>query len=243
MRDERQYELIARQIAQLIDDGVFPVGSRLPGERRLAERLNVSRLTVREAGIALQATGRVEVKTGSGVYVADVSKRYNCAMPQVSGVELTQARLLFESAVAAFAAPQMDDVTLARLDRLVEIMKTGSNQEAENADQDFHMTIAQASQNSVICFVVQALWSCRNGLQNVKALHDAVCSEEAPQRADEHAAILDALRARDAAATRDAMRRHFSRLIGAMLDVTEALEADEIRKSTSRSRQRFLRSL
>jgi DNA-binding FadR family transcriptional regulator len=69
MTMDRRYQLVARQIIELIESGEFPTGSRLPGERELAERLGVSRVTIREAEIALEAQGYLAVKTGSGVYV------------------------------------------------------------------------------------------------------------------------------------------------------------------------------
>ena len=71
MTDQRVYHKVANQILELIDSGVFPVGSRLPGERELAKKFGVSRVSVREAGIALQAQGRIEIKVGSGAYVLD----------------------------------------------------------------------------------------------------------------------------------------------------------------------------
>ena len=67
--DKRLYNQIARRITAMIDEGKFPPGSRLPGERDLAVQLGVSRVTVREAQIALQAQGRIEVRTGSGAKV------------------------------------------------------------------------------------------------------------------------------------------------------------------------------
>ena len=67
---KRLYRRIAEQIAALIDAGELPPGSRLPGERELAQRLTVSRPSLREALIALEIEGRVEVRGGSGIYVA-----------------------------------------------------------------------------------------------------------------------------------------------------------------------------
>jgi len=59
MTDQRLYHNVANQILELIDSGVFPPGSRLPGERDLAQKFGVSRVSIREAGIALQAQGRL----------------------------------------------------------------------------------------------------------------------------------------------------------------------------------------
>src|SRR5258708_16138191 len=66
----RLYRQIAGQIGALIDNGEFPAGSRLPAERELATLLGVSRTSVREAVISLEIAGRVEVRVGSGIFVA-----------------------------------------------------------------------------------------------------------------------------------------------------------------------------
>src|SRR5438552_16002203 len=65
----RLYRQIADQIRGLIKSGEFPAGSRLPPERDLARQLGVSRPSVREALIALEVEGMVEVRIGSGIYV------------------------------------------------------------------------------------------------------------------------------------------------------------------------------
>jgi DNA-binding FadR family transcriptional regulator len=95
MTDERLYQSIAGKIEGLIDSGKYPAGSRLPAERELAERFGVSRVAVREAQIALQAVGRIKIKTGSGAYVLDAQANSKGKLPNVSAFELTEARALF----------------------------------------------------------------------------------------------------------------------------------------------------
>src|SRR5947209_3168336 len=68
---QRLYRQIAGQVRALITEGEFPTGSRLPAERDLARQLGVSRPSVREALIALEVEGWVEVRTGSGIYVQE----------------------------------------------------------------------------------------------------------------------------------------------------------------------------
>ena len=109
MGEKRLFHSVAEQITDLIKDGVFPVGARLPGERELAERFGVSRVTIREAEIALQAIGRIEIKTGSGVYVSDKPPGDDSQLPDVSAFELTEARSLFEAEAAALAAQNISD--------------------------------------------------------------------------------------------------------------------------------------
>ncbi|HEY8539344.1 MAG TPA: FadR/GntR family transcriptional regulator, partial [Steroidobacteraceae bacterium] len=222
MSDDRLYQLIARKIEALIDSGKYPPGSRLPPERELAERFGVSRVAVREAQIALQAVGRIKIKTGSGAYVLEPHAESKNKLPNITAFELTEARALFEAEAAALAAVQIDDAALAQLERYVEIMaKAGpDDRAAELADRNFHRAIATASGNAAILYVIETLWSMRTDLEPVKAVYESVCSTDASARVAEHAAILDALRAHDPAAARVAMRKHFARLINSMLDVT-----------------------
>ncbi|MCY3566523.1 MAG: GntR family transcriptional regulator, partial [Gammaproteobacteria bacterium] len=64
MSDKRLYNTVARSLLELIDNGVYPAGSRLPAERNLAEQFKVSRVTIRQALVALQARGKVDIRTG-----------------------------------------------------------------------------------------------------------------------------------------------------------------------------------
>ena len=75
LEPQRLYRQIAKQIQTLISSGEFAVGSRLPAERDLATQLKVSRPSVREALIALEVEGVIEVRTGSGIYVKSLQTR------------------------------------------------------------------------------------------------------------------------------------------------------------------------
>ncbi|WP_255500913.1 FadR/GntR family transcriptional regulator [Caulobacter sp. 17J80-11] len=237
----RLFHAVAEQIAALIDDGVFPPGAKLPGERELAERFGVSRVTVREAAVALQASGRVDIRAGSGVYVRDRADARQDGLPEVSAFELTEARSLFESEAAALAAPIISDEDLARLDVLVAAM-SGESEElsADEADRQFHLLIASASGNRAIIHTITSLWRMRTELSEVQTAHASVCEKDASSRIDEHAAVLDALKRKDPVGARAAMRRHFNRLIEAMLDAEEKRAFDELRRKATESRQRFL---
>ena len=115
MTDRPLYQMIARRLAKQIDNGKYPPGSRLPAERDLAEQFGVSRVTIREAEIALQAQGRISIRKGSGVYVTDNWQGVETAFPNISAFEVTEARALFEAEAAALAAQQASDATLAEL--------------------------------------------------------------------------------------------------------------------------------
>lgn len=246
MADKRLYHEVADKIKDLIMSGAFPSGSRLPGERELAEQFGVSRVTIREAEIALQALGYLSIKTGSGVYVLDCAGLDGRALPNVTAFELTEARLMFESEAAALAALHVNDDDLEYLGKLVEQIaydNPNGEQMSQKADREFHLGIAAASGNAVVKHVIETLWKIRNELPAVKEVHETICEiEDATDRHAEHAAVLDALRARDPLAARNAMQEHFRRLLESMIDVTEEKAVEELRKSATESRQRYLAS-
>jgi DNA-binding FadR family transcriptional regulator len=241
---DRLFQGIADQIVALIDEGVFPRGTRLPGERELAERFNVSRVTIREAAIALQAVGVLRIKTGSGIYVADGTDRNDdTLLPKVSALELTEARSLFESEAAALAAPVISAETLAKLDDLLAAMAVEQDDEkSTEIDREFHMTIASASGNAAITHVIRTLWRLRTELPEVRHTHESVCHHDGMTRQDEHAAVVEALRSHDPQGARLAMRQHFQRLLGSMLDATEERAISELKRKAQESRERFLMS-
>src|SRR5256885_13049232 len=102
----RLYRQIADQLRALIERGEFPVGSRLPPERDLAVQLGVSRPSVREALIALEVEGLVEVRVGAGIFVA-MPRPVPVADPSNEApgpFEHLRARWLLEGEIAAEAA-------------------------------------------------------------------------------------------------------------------------------------------
>lgn len=247
MSDKRLYHSVADKITKLINDGAYPPGSRLPGERELAEQFNVSRVTIREAEIAMQALGQIIIKTGSGAYVRDPSEREELGLPNVSAFELTEARSLFESEAAALAAKNISDDALARLGELVDMMATDESKDqeaAQQADREFHLTIAAAAGNVVVQYVVELFWKMRTELPAVREVHAAVCAKETPaDRGAEHFEVLEALRNRDPIAARMAMQKHFTCLLTSMIDVTEKKALEELRRQSTESRNRYLNNV
>ncbi|WP_312084868.1 FadR/GntR family transcriptional regulator [Brevundimonas sp.] len=245
MSEHRLYQSVAKRIREAIEGGEFRVGSRLPGERELAERFNVSRVTIREAEIALEALGWISIKTGSGVYVLPRDDHAAGSLPDVTAFDLTAARAVFEAEAAALAAANIDGEALAELEALVSVMSspTASDTASSAADQQFHETIARLSGNPVVEYCIRLIWRMRNELPKVKQVYQSVCHHDWASRTDEHLAILNALRARDPQASRAAMRDHFHRLFEAMLAAEEAEALAEIRRRTQQDRDRFMATL
>jgi DNA-binding FadR family transcriptional regulator len=240
---DRLYKTVVGEILALIDQGTFPPGSRLPGERDLAERFNVSRVTIREAEIALEALGNIVIKTGSGAYVLRGSRQAPDGLPDVTAFELTAARSVIEAETAALAAVNITDAGIAELRELVAAMAEAGHDDTDDHDEidrRFHITIARLSGNPVMEYAVKSLWRMRNELPKVKNVYSSVCVSDSAARTNEHAAVVDALSARDPAAARTAMREHFQRLFEAMISATEHTALEEVRRRIGEDRKRFL---
>jgi len=148
----RLYERVAQDIAGKIAAGQHVVGQRLPSERDLAQAYSVSRPTIREAIIALELDGLVEVRLGSGVYVtARLPRDGQAGEMDVGPFELLEARRAIEGEACALAAALISDDQLDELQTLVAEMQAENARDvvmSEDADRRFHMLIANATQNS-----------------------------------------------------------------------------------------------
>jgi len=242
MSDRRLYQKVAKQILEMIDSGTYPPGTRLPGERELAEQFGVSRVVIREAEISLEALGRVDIRVGSGVYVCSPDAAKGIILPSVSAFELTQTRLLFESECAALAATVITDKQLDELEDAIARMSDGSKADGDRADYDFHLLIAKATGNSANVFFMENLWRMRTEIDAVKNVYAAVCKDDSSHRVEEHADIVESLRRRNPDASRNAMRLHFSRLFEALLEACEQQDILEARRKSALNRERYLKS-
>lgn len=218
------YQQAAATIAAAIQRGDYRPGQRIPSERELAEEHKVSRPTIREALIALEVTGLVWSRHGSGIFVVDNPPADTLMLSlDIGAFELTEARRLFEGETAALAAVSISDEDIARLETLVADMER-ENQEhvsGEHADREFHVVIARATQNSAIVGVVESLWDARYSSPLCAHMLERARSVGVQPRIDEHLDILQALRARDPVAARAAMRDHLARVIEGLLQATE----------------------
>lgn len=238
---KRLYRQVVEQILQLIDSGEYPAGSRLPPERELSERFGVSRPTIREAVIALEARERVYVKTGSGVYVM-ARKEIKGVDSNASPFELLETRVLVEGEAAALAASMISERQLEELEGALQEMQReneAGDVESNSADRKFHAVIAEATHNRVLSSMIKSLWDAQEGLQHIKMAHEAICMANPQVRLDEHRRIYDALASRDASGARAAMRAHFSRGIDALHQTAEQEALNEVKRKLSASRERF----
>jgi DNA-binding FadR family transcriptional regulator len=223
----RLYRQIADQIRALIRSGEFGDGSRLPPERDLARQLGVSRPSVREALIALEVEGLVEVRIGSGIYV-----RKGISAPGGNGAaaaddgageprggadagpfELMRARYTIESECAALAARSAKKAQVAAIEEALAAMERDFEQ--KNAplagDRLFHLRVAEATGNAALVAVVKMLWDQRAGPLYRRLEHHYDTPELWTAAMTEHRAVLKAIAEHDVAGARTAMQRHLNR--------------------------------
>ena len=239
---DRIYERLARQLVIVLASGKYKVGDRLPAERELAIEYQVSRPAVREAMIALEVQGYIEVRVGSGAYLRRLPGTSDEAPGfYATAFEVTEARVLFEGEAAALAALHITPDELVELGALVAKMSRPTLRvgESEAADRAFHLLIAKATRNPVILSTVERLWELRATSPECILLHEK--SRDAGNRPvpDEHEMILSALRNRDGAAARTAMRTHLSSVIDYLLFATEERALAEARREVNTTRQRY----
>ena len=221
----RLYRQIADQIRELIRSGEFVAGARLPPERDLAKQLGVSRPSVREALIALEVEGLVEVRIGSGIYVlgpgvkADSDEGTPDAAKSrevhatAGPFELMRARYTIESECAALAAKSAKKAQIAAIEDALEQMHREFEHEKQPlaGDRLFHLRIAEATGNGALVAVVKMLWEERAGplYQRLEHHYDTPGLWTAAMA--EHRAVLKAIAEHNAPGARAAMQRHLNK--------------------------------
>lgn len=234
---QRLFQQIAEQIVGLIRSGELPPGTRLPAERDLAAKLGVSRPVVREAMIALEISGFVEVRTGTGSYVANGSSGTQALGDSgPSAFELLKARRIIEGEIAELAAETAGSEDIARLDDAIAWYEREYLNDADSfeADRAFHVGIAQATGNSVLIRTVELLWGDMRGriFERLGELTKNAAKLRTNLR--DHAAIRDAIAAGDGLEARRAMQAHIANVELAFL----AEAADDDLKAQTKAGQR-----
>ena len=214
---QRLYRQIAEQLRALITGGELAPGSRLPAERDLAKQFGVSRPSVREALIALEVEGWVEVRTGSGIYVQDRSGRADGAIKvpatEWGPLELIRARRVIEGEIASLAATHAKRRHIDAIRAAIEFMTQDTDRGVPPlaGDRAFHTAVAQACDNVVLIETVQTFWDARRGplFERLGDYFETVPSWRLAIA--EHEAVLQAIRTRDGQAARAAMQQHMDK--------------------------------
>lgn len=219
--NRRLYEQVAAQIGDLIGRGEFTPGQRLPAERDLARQLGVSRPVVREAMIALEIAGLLEVRTGSGAYVCE--KPAEPTTPLNIGhspTDILNARRLIEGEIAALAAIHAAAADVEAMGGQIAQMQADhdAGRPWQGADLGFHAAIARASGNAALVSVVERLWQDQHAPVFTLLSERMRLSDNWNATLAGHQAILAAIRARRPDASREAMRAHLDQVLETMMD-------------------------
>lgn len=216
---------VRRFILNAIEEEQLPEGAKLPTERSLVERLNVSRSAVRNALAALESEGCVRRSVGSGTFVAHqnshASNSHNVAefhTAEFSPRQLIEARIAVEPQIASLAAL---NATKADFDRLEECAhgyhRADTVIDFDVADTTFHATIARATNNPLIIRIYQEITIAQTAADWGGLRHRFLTSNRRIASRVEHDRILEALRMRDSARAIEAVRFHLHEIAAALL--------------------------
>lgn len=211
--ERKPYQKIADQLRDYIAQGDFKPGSRLPPERDLTQLLGVSRPSLREALIALEIEGGVEIKMGSGVYVRAMDGKSKTVTLGESPSELMQARALIEGESVILACLHGKKSDYRYLQACIDAMRASiaNGLPPLEDDRKFHHRLAKMSGNSALVRIITALFDERH---NPISAHLSKHSDNAltwEAAVIEHEAILHAVANKDVLGAQTAMRQHLSR--------------------------------
>lgn len=216
--DRKAHQIALDHIESELLTGNYPVGTKLPSERELAEHLGISRGAVREAIRVLQAQGILESLPGPGRgtrtiagHTEALSKllRLHLAVTSTSAGDLTETRRALERSTVSLAARHRDDRALRRLEELVTRMDEEHRLEEFNLlDTDFHLEIAQAARHAFIgdltCAIRVALRDpihrASVAMPDWQALRTSLC--------EQHRGIFESIADGDADAAAERMDQH-----------------------------------
>ena len=207
-------EIVFERMERAIKSGSYRPDERLPTEHDLAAEFEVSRPVVRDALKKLRERGLIYSRQGAGSFVRTIGLKQPLGFGPLENVSdllsCYEFRLTLEPAAAACAAERRDDAALERIAAALDLMRDATNRQShrEDADFQFHLAIAIASENTYFSIAMEAL---KDHIAVGMRFHGASVKRETSGLArvfDEHAAIFDAIRTGDAARARTLMRGH-----------------------------------
>jgi GntR family transcriptional repressor for pyruvate dehydrogenase complex len=225
----RTADEVVQQIENLILEGVLRTGDKLPGERELARRFEVSRPILRDALKVLEGRGLLTTRPGGGTHVADVIGQLFTkpvtdliSMHRKAATDYLEYRREIEAVAAEYAARRATSDDLALLDRIMarmdEAHRTGNFDDEAEIDVEFHHAICECAHNIILlhtlrsCYrlLSEGVFQNRLLVFNVPGAREALLSQ--------HRAIYAAVKAGDPAAARQAAMDHITHVERAMTE-------------------------
>lgn len=218
IKPKKLYEEVAETIYEMIRNGQLKPGQKLDSVQQLSDNFQVGRSAIREALTSLRAMGLVELRQGEGTYVREfetdqITFPLSTAilMNKNDIVNLLEVRKIIEIGAVAAAAKKRTDQQLEILEAALEEMQNskGNEELGEEADLKFHLTLAEAAQNPLLCSLLNHV----SGLM-VETMKETrrvwIYSKQTTmeQLYQEHLDIFQAVKEKDENKAREFMKNH-----------------------------------
>ncbi len=217
IKQKRVYEEILEQIQQLVTEGTLKSGDRLISERDMAERLQVSRASVREAFSALDMLGILESRPGDGTFIRAVP-RESVLKPLALVVmlynerklDIMEVRMILEAESAALAAKRAGAEDLARIRGALNRLEQDflGDRLGETSDADFHLAIADATENMVLAWFMNTVSDLLEATMRYSRQRLFENPENKEMLLLQHKKIFEAIFRRDPQGAKQAMTEH-----------------------------------
>lgn len=213
---------VAKQILGAIREGEYQVGDKFPSERVIAEQMDVSRNSIREALSALQIIGIIESRAGDGTYIRksvedkfDVGQALTLVKEGKNLLEIWEARREIETSLVKLAIDRASTQAIDKIEVIVVEMRKATHAKDSvgylNANRDFHLAIAGAADNPPLRNALCALMEITTQ-QLLEGVNLGYVLESIEKSLKEHRDILDAIKDRDKEAGTKTMKIHFEEL-------------------------------
>jgi GntR family transcriptional regulator, transcriptional repressor for pyruvate dehydrogenase complex len=215
---QRVSDRVAEEIVRLISTGRLVPGQRLPGERELAVRMGVSRVSVRAALQQLKVQGLVNSVQGGGTRVKSSAVELDRPLTELLRAnlenlhELAEIRAILEVWAARRAAQHATAEDLARLDRLLAAMNDAQRAHAYKAEDDvrFHLAVAQASHSAVYMHLLSVIRDILTAMLEYHRYQLFSTPDDDLMVNTQHRAVVAAIRSRNPEAAAQAMHKHLA---------------------------------
>ncbi|MCC6006443.1 MAG: FadR family transcriptional regulator [Rhodobacteraceae bacterium] len=224
MRRTEGEESLRREIESRLNGGEWPAQTRLPTERALAEAFGIGRARVRRILEDFERAGRIVRNVGRGTFVAEASPvppaegspaALAADMEEVSPEDLMEARLLIEPQLVGLAVRRASPSEIMQLrDLVAQGERAGSMAEFERIDHDFHDMLAGFARNAFLAGMLRSIQSLRRAPAWGGLRRRGLTEDRRRRYQVQHAALVEAIEARDHEGACDLMRRHLEEVRG-----------------------------
>lgn len=226
---------VAARIMAMIADGDLSPGERLPGERQLAEKMGVSRVSVRAALQSLKAQGFLEAVQGGGTRILAAAGDMSSPLSELAKVkeqnlhDLAEIRALLEVWAARRAAERASDEQIEALSKALEKqaqLKHSGNKDKASQEFNFHYMVGKASGSAVYMHIMDVI---RDIIASSLEFHQYDLFQEPAEDGlalAQHKDVLEAIKSRDGLAAKVAMRSHLSWVLDSYENERERLNSE-----------------